>query len=139
MADPFTTLQRLRRLAVDQARRDLADCLRREAEASETVRELAAEVDRETDVVCRSLGEDTVVENFAAWLRRTRVDQDAAAKSLLEAELQTQEARAVLTASRTAVETVDAIIDRRAAEQAAAAGRVEQMAIDEAGRRSREI
>jgi len=77
------------------------------------------------------------VENFAAWLRRARADQDAAAKKLLDAELQTQEARAVLTASRSAVETVEAMIDRRAAEQEAEVGRVEQKAVDEAAGRSR--
>ena len=137
MADPLGTLLRLRLLAVDQARRDLADCLRQEAEASEAVRELAAEVERETDVVCQSPGEDSLVENFAAWLRRARADQDAAAKKLLDAELQTQEARAVLTASRSAVETVEAMIDRRAAEQEAEVGRVEQKAVDEAAGRSR--
>jgi flagellar export protein FliJ len=132
MADSLQTLLRLRRLAVDQARRGLADCLRSEADAGSAVREIAAAIDRETDTVCQSVGDDHMVDNFAAWLRRARVEQGNAVNALLTAETHTQEARAVLTVGRAAVETVEALIARREAERTAAAERQEQNVLDEA-------
>src|ERR1700761_9390998 len=103
MPDVLQTLLRLRRLAVDQARRDLGACLRHEAETADKAKDIAAAIDRETDVVCRTDGEDRMVDNFAAWLKRTRAEQDAAAEALLAAETRTQEARAVLSVGRAAV------------------------------------
>jgi flagellar export protein FliJ len=134
MADPLQTLLRLRRLTVDQARRGLAECLRHQAEADERVREIAASIDRETDTVSQLSADDAMVDNYAAWLRRTRVEQSVAANALCLAETRTQEARAVLTAGRSAVETVETMIQRQAAERAAEAGRQEQKALDEAAR-----
>jgi flagellar export protein FliJ len=134
MADPLQTLLRLRRLTVDQARLGLADSLRREAEASERVREIADEIERETGTACALAGDDRIVDNFAAWLRRARVRQDAAANAMLAAEAHTGEARAVLTAGRAAVETVEALLERREAERLAEAGQQEQKTLDEFGR-----
>jgi flagellar export protein FliJ len=134
MADALQTLLRLRRLAMDQAHHGLAESLLQEAEASEAAREIAANIDRETDTVCRLAGDDRIVDNFAAWLRRTRVEQDAAARALLAAETRSQEARAVLAAGRAGVETVEALIEQRKAEREAAAERQEQKVLDEVGR-----
>jgi hypothetical protein len=135
MADTLQTLLRLRRLAVDKARRGLADCLQQETAAEEKMRELAAEIDRETDAVCQSAGDDRMVEHFAAWLRRARFQQDTAAGVLLTAQTHTLEARAVMTAGREAVEVVESLIAQRNAEQTAAALRREQAILGEAGRR----
>ena len=46
MADPLETLLRLRRMALDEARRTLADCLRAEAEATADIRALDDAIDR---------------------------------------------------------------------------------------------
>jgi flagellar export protein FliJ len=135
MADPLQILLRLRRLAMDQARRGLADCLRSEAEASQAVHEIAAAIDRETNTVCETVGDDRMVDNYAAWLRRARIEQGNAANALLTAEAHTQEARAVLTVGRAAVETVEALIARREAERTVVAERQEQNVLDEAGRK----
>jgi flagellar export protein FliJ len=133
MTDTLQTLLRLRRLAVDKARRGLADCLRQETVAEEKMRDLAAEIDRETDAVCRSAGDDRMVENFALWLRRARVEQDAAAGALLTAQTHMLEARAVLTAGREAVEVVESLIAQRDADRNATLLRQEQAILDEAG------
>jgi flagellar export protein FliJ len=134
MADPLQTLLRLRRLAVDEARRGLAESLRQETEASERARTISAGIDRETDLICQAASDDRLVDHFAAWLRRARVEQDEAARALLAAETQSQEARAVLTAGRAAVEAAEALIERREAERVAEEERAEQKRLDEAGR-----
>jgi flagellar export protein FliJ len=137
MPDPLLTLLRLRRLAVDQARQGLADCLRDEAAAGQVVREIEAAVIRETDTACRLAGDDRTVEDFAVWLRRVRLELDAASETLLTAETRTQEARAVLSAGRTAVETVETLIARHEAELAAEERRKEQIELDEFARTHR--
>jgi flagellar export protein FliJ len=134
MADGLQTLLRLRRLALDQARSGLADCLHAEAEASATVRTIANDIQRETDLVCRAQGDDRIVEVFSAWLRRVRISQQAAANALLTAETHTLEARSVLVAGRIAVETVEALIAQRQAEQVAAERQQDQKLLDETGR-----
>jgi flagellar export protein FliJ len=131
MADPLQTLLRLRRMAVDQARRSLAECLRRETEASVRVKEIAEIIDRETDAVCQAGMDDRAVHDFAAWLKRVRTEERAATEALLTAEVQTQEARTVLAAGRAAVETVEALIEQRQAERRAAQMRQEQKVLDE--------
>jgi flagellar export protein FliJ len=135
MADPLATLLRLRRLALDQARRDLADCLLQEGAAMDRVHALAVEIARETATAGRMDGDDQTVEDFARWLRRIRVEQQTAADALLTAETRTREIRVMLTAGRSAVEMVEALIAQRDAAAAAAAQRREQAVLDEAGQR----
>ena len=135
MGDTLLTLQRLRRLTLDQARRGLAECLRGEAVAETEVRALVAEIDQQTRLVSEATGDDRMVEEFAAWLRRIRPMQAAADDALLTAQTRTAEARAVLGAARAAVEATDALIAQRSAERAVAANRREQSQLDEAGRR----
>lgn len=131
MADPLPTLLRLRRLAVDQARRALADCLRSETEAREAVRETEAAIAREQEAASQPTGDDQTVEDFAVWLRRARSDLAHAAEALLVAETRTQEARIALVSERSAMETVETMIARHDTEKAAQAMRQEQAALDE--------
>ncbi len=77
-SDPLAALLRLRRLTADQARRELADCLRAESEAKEAITAIDAEIARETEVATSLAGGDAEVEAYAAWLRRIRPSQLAA-------------------------------------------------------------
>ena len=77
-SDPLASLLRLRRLTADQARRELAECLRAESEAKQAIAAIDAEIARETEVATSLAGGDAEVEAFAAWLRRIRPSQHAA-------------------------------------------------------------
>ena len=132
MPDPLPVVARLRRLEVDAAQRALAECLRDEAAAALTLRALDTAITAETDAATAS-EDDRAVEDFALWLHRTERDRAAAEAVLARAETRSTEARAVLSATRSAARAMDEILTVRAAErQAVAAGR-EQIALDEAG------
>ena len=134
MPDPLPVVARLRRLEVDAAQRALAECLRDEAAAALTLRALDTAITAETDAATAS-EDDRAVEDFALWLHRTERDRAAAEAVLARAETRSTEARAVLSATRSAARAMDEILTVRAAErQAVAAGR-EQIALDEAGGR----
>ncbi len=132
---PLRTLLRLRRIAMDEARLMLADCLDREAMAGRTARAIEQSIREETDRASALDGSDAVVETFALWLRRTREALAVANAAWQEAELATHEARIVLGASRQAVEAVEAELARLADEERLAANRREQHALDEVASR----
>ena len=48
--DPLQALLRLRRMTADEARRDVAECLRIESEAAAAVAAIKASIERETEV-----------------------------------------------------------------------------------------
>lgn len=126
------TLLRLRRIAMDEGRLMLAECLDREAVASKTARAIELSIREETDRASALDASDAVVETFALWLRRTREALAVANAAWLEAEAATHEARTVLAASRQAVEAVETELARLADEARLATNRREQRALDEA-------
>ena len=130
--DPLESLLRLRRLAVDEARRGLADCLRAESQAAEALAALEAAIERETDVAADLSAGDAEVEAFAAWLRRMRPKQQAAEA---QAEAATAQGRAILAAARAAVSAVEDMLAEHTAERKAEAQRQAQHEIDEAAQR----
>jgi len=133
--DPLESLLRLRRLAVDEARRGLADCLRAESQAAEALAALEAAIERETDVAADLSAGDAEVEAFAAWLRRMRPKQQAAHAAEAEAEAATAQGRAILAAARAAVSAVEDMLAEHTAERKAEAQRQAQREIDEAAQR----
>jgi len=133
--DPLEALLRLRRLAVDDARRGLGDCLRAESEASAAVSSIEDAIVRETEAATDLAKGDAEVEAFAAWLRRIRPTQHAAHEALDAAERETAEARVVLGAAQAAVRAVEAVLEEHAAAAVAADERRAQAAIDEAAQR----
>jgi flagellar export protein FliJ len=134
--DPLDALMRLRRIAADKARRDLADCLRAETEAAEGVAAIAASIEHEAEVATDLAAGDAEVEAFAAWLRRTRPQQRAAEIAVEEATADTAEARAALGMARAAVRAAEEMQAHRADAARAAAERAAQRELDEAARRS---
>ena len=133
--DPLESLLRLRRLAVDEARRGLADCLRAESQAAEALAALEAAIERETDVAADLSAGDAEVEAFAAWLRRMRPKQQAAHAAEAQAEAATAQGRAILAAARAAVSAVEDMLAEHTAERKAEAQRQAQHEIDEAVQR----
>jgi flagellar export protein FliJ len=135
---PLEQLLRLRRSAVDEARRGLAECLRVESEASAAVTAIEVAIQRETEVASSLTGGDAEVEAFAAWLRRIRPKQQAALATEAEAGTSTARARIVLAAARAALRAAEVLLEKHAAAEHAATERKAQAEIDEvAGRRNR--
>lgn len=133
MSDPLPVVSRLRRLAVDEAKRAMADCLRAETLASQALSTLDAAIAAETDAASEPSGDDRNVEDFALWLRRIARDRAAAAAALHGAETRSAEARAVLAASRAAARAMEEMLAGREVLRQAAAEHREQAALDETG------
>ena len=135
-SDPLAALLRLRRLTTDQARRELADCLRAESEAKQAITAIDAEIARETEIATSLAGGDAEVEAYAAWLRRIRPTQQAARVAEATTVAQTTEARAVLAIARAAVRAVEELVTQRGVEERMAAERQDQRDIDEVAQRT---
>jgi flagellar export protein FliJ len=135
MRDPLESLLRLRRLAVDQARRGLADCLRVESQAAHAVAAIETAIDHETDVATDLASGDAEVETFAAWLRRIRPKQDAAHAAEAQAEASTAQGRAILAAARAAVRAAEEMLGEHAAARLVEEEHQAQREIDEAAQR----
>jgi flagellar export protein FliJ len=135
-SDPLAALLRLRRLTTDQARRELADCLRAESEAKQAITAIDAEIARETEIATSLAGGDAEVEAYAAWLRRIRPTQQAARVAEATTVAQTTEARAVLAIARAAVRAVEELLTQRGVEERMAAERQDQRDIDEVAQRT---
>lgn len=133
--DPLDALLRLRQVAVDQSRRDLADCLGAEAEAEAAVRLIDASIEHEAEVVSDLGAGDAEVEAFAAWLRRMRPRQREAKRAVEQAEADTAAARAALAMAQAAVRAVEEIQICQADAARADAERAAQREIDEMARR----
>jgi flagellar export protein FliJ len=134
--EPLAALLRLRRMAADEARRGLAECLRAEGEAAAAVATIEAAIDRETEAATSLAAGDAEVEAFAAWLRRILPKQRAALAATETAEAATTQGRAVLGAARAAVQATEETLEKRAAVVRAEAERRAQNEIDEAAQRS---
>ncbi|MBV8914242.1 MAG: hypothetical protein JOZ05_14525 [Acetobacteraceae bacterium] len=135
--DPLKSLLRLRETAADQARRELAECLRAESEAAAAIVAIEAAIRREMEAASSLAAGDAEVEAFAAWLRRMRPQQQAAETARTAAEAATSEARAVLGAARAAVRAAEAALEGKTAAAQAEAARKAQGEIDEVAGRAR--
>jgi hypothetical protein len=133
--DPLAALVRVRRLGLDGATRELAECLRAEAEASQAVNAVQAAIGRETEAAENVGGDDADVEAFGRWLRRARQDLAAAERARDEAEAATALRRVAVRAERAALAMAEAALETRHAARRAEAQRREQAAIDEVAQR----
>ncbi|HME23574.1 MAG TPA: hypothetical protein VKI44_19990 [Acetobacteraceae bacterium] len=137
--DPLEALLRLRRMAADEARRGLAECLRVESEAAVAVAAIEAAIERETEVATNLAAGDAEVEAFGAWFRRIRPKHRSAQAVEAEAEAATASARAVLGAARAAVRATEEMLEKHAVAAQAAAERAAQGEIDEVAQRGSAI
>lgn len=129
---PLEVLRRLRSIALDQARRALADRLREEAAAAEQSATIAATIARETAVHAGEPVEHRTVETYAAWLGRAQVAQREAEAARWACVAATVEARGSLNDARAGTRALEAAVAQMLEVQADAAARLEQQAVDEA-------
>jgi flagellar export protein FliJ len=133
--DPLEALLRLRRLTANQARRELADCLRAETEAERAVTAIETEIERETVVATSLAAGDAEVEAYATWLRRIRPVQRAAKAAEATTLAETTEARTVLAMARAAERAVEDLMTQHADSERLEAERRAQREIDEVAQR----
>ena len=133
--DPLRALLRLRRMAADEARRDLAERLRIESDAAAVVAEIEAAIQRENEFATSLASGDADVETFVAWLRRMQPRQQAARAAEEEAAAATLHARVVLAAARAAVKAAEEMLEQRMAAERAKAERKAQAELDEIAQR----
>ncbi len=122
--DPLVTLARLRRLAVSEAKRDLAEALLAEDEA--LTRAAAAEA------ALTAEAETTEPGAYAAWLPRGLAVAQAEATRAAAARRATERRRIALADARAAERAVEILAARQAAEAARAEDRLAQARLDEA-------
>lgn len=137
MSRALEVVSRLRKLAVDQARRDLAARLAAEAaaDAAEQAARMALLREREAARALRT--EDAASGAFAAWLPHGLQAIAAARDASVRAQAAAAQGRAALTDAHTAAEAVEQMLVREAAAQILEANRREQAVLDEVGQRQR--
>ena len=133
--EPLDTVLRLRRHAVDDARRALTDSLVAATAAEMTAQQLQRDMQAETERAADVSGDDSMVEAFAAWLPAARQRLEAARSVQERQEVEVARCRAELTASRAAMQAVEALIAENRAKQAEAREKLAQRSLDEAGAR----
>jgi flagellar export protein FliJ len=136
-AEPLRSLLRLRRFAMDEARRQLAMRLRSEGEATDHLAAVEAAVRRETVLAEELAGTDMAGWAYPVWLRRiqqTRRDAEATVQAAAE---HTSAAQADLADARAAARGLEAALDRQEVAHQASLARQEQALLDEAGLRRR--
>jgi hypothetical protein len=130
--DPLPVLLRLRNIALDAARRALADRLREESAAAERSAGIAATIARETAVQAGQPVERGTGEAYVAWLRSARGAQREAEAASRACTAATAEARGSLNEARTGSRALEAALARAQHAARGAAARLEQQAVDEA-------
>lgn len=135
--DPLDALLRLRRLAQEEATRDLAAALAASDATTAALERVELSIAAETAAASSIEADDVAVEAFGRWLQLVKVAHAAAAAASGRAEAETVRARAVLGAARAAVRAVEGEIERQAAAARASALKREQAATDENARRKR--
>jgi fructose-1-phosphate kinase PfkB-like protein len=126
---------RLRKLAIDEARRELVARLAAEARAAEADRTAQASMQREHEAASALGAEDAAIEAFAIWLPRGLEARSVARDASARAQEAAQEGRVALATARASAEAVEQMLARLAAERLAEANRREQAVLDEVGQR----
>jgi hypothetical protein len=130
--DPLPVLLRVRGIAVDMARRALADRLREETAAAARCDGIAATIACETEVQLSQPVERRTVETYAAWLGRIHGAQREAQAAARDCAAGSAEARASLNELRAGARALEAALERARDASREAAARLEQQAVDEA-------
>jgi flagellar export protein FliJ len=129
--DPLAALIRLRRLACDEALRDLAAALDAESRAVAAIAVLQQAMAREEEAASDLGADDLAVEAFGRWFRRAQAELASAELARNQAEAETARARVILSGARAALEAAEAELQRRATAEQALRLRTEQAALDE--------
>ena len=132
--DSIETVARLRRLAQDDARQALSRATAAEQAAATRAKQADQHILNEADTASSITADDAMVHSFAAWLPGARLRAVALRAACEHASAEVDRLRAVLTASRIASESVEALLAQRAAARGAAHARHAQAELDEIGR-----
>lgn len=135
MRTTLGTALRIRKLAVQEARRDLLARLTQEAEAADGERKAVEAIQIEAAAATASHAPDAQVEAFASWLPRAQLHLERARAVRCEAEAACNVARAALAAAQTAQEAVEKLMAGQAQEVLLLAARARQAEMDEAAQR----
>ena len=134
ISSALVSLARLRRLAVDDSRKALAECLNLEEVAERRCKSIETVIATEMLAAsCLSVG-DSSAENFGLWLKQARATAAAAMLELLRTTSDTGRARATLMTDHAAAEAVNTLRAYQTAATAAAAIKREQSELDEISR-----
>ncbi len=136
--DPLQMALSLRKCAVEDAKRGLASALSAEQTVAIAVSRATEAIRRESDAAMALSTSDASAEAYAAWLPRGLSEQERARLSLQQAENVTHQARATLTAARTAEATIEKLLEGRAGAARRLAERTEQATLDEMAHRRRD-
>lgn len=137
MHNSLHALLRVRALALDEAKRDLASALRAEQGAATAVEASEAEIVREAAIAEDPAAGDAQVEAFASWLRIARQRLENAQMGHGRAIAETGRARAALAACRAAHEAARMALERAEEELRLQRLRQEQLALDEIAQHGR--
>ena len=136
--DPLLVLSRLRRIALDAARRSLADRLGEQDAALARSADVAATLTRETAAQASSPELAAAPDPYARWLHRmqpVRKDADMAVRTATAA---TNDARRSVSMALGDSKALDALLAHAQERRAALDARRQQAALDEAAARRRE-
>ncbi|WP_158743957.1 hypothetical protein [Acidisphaera sp. L21] len=137
MADALDTVLRIRRVTVDDAKRDLAAMLRIEEDAQLKAEATEALIAQEAAAATDLRAGDDAVEAYAVWLPVGRANAAAARAAHENACSAVAMARAALTIARAAAESAQQLLEKRSKERQLEQGRKIQAAMDEIASRSR--
>lgn len=132
------TALRLRKLAVEATKRNLADALAAETQASTALIAARDALRRERAAAADLLADDAAVEAFAAWHATGKAAETSATEALHRYAADAAHARAILGAARSAEASVEAMVKNLAAAAAVASAKADQAVIDEVAARGRE-
>ena len=135
MSHALAIIGRLRKLVVDQARRELAARLAAEAAAGTAEQAAHKALLREREAARALHTEDIASGAFAAWLPRGLQAIAAARNASVQAQTAAAQGGAALTEARAAAEVVEQMLAREVAARVLEANRREQAALDEVGQR----
>lgn len=130
--DPLILLSRLQGIALDVARRALADRLGEQDAAAQRSADVATELVQETAAQAHLPEFAASPDTYAAWLRCMAAAREAAQKTLQTATEATATARATVNEERVAVRALEAVLARAQERRRHEAARQEQRALDEA-------
>lgn len=132
--DPLRTVLAIRERAVDELQRELAACIRSEAEIAMRIAALDQAASRDRSFHQGLPEPHRFQDMFAVRRIADAVAKASAERELVDAESRSAQARSALVAARVEAEVVGAVIAERAALTATALARREQHELEEAAR-----
>jgi flagellar biosynthesis chaperone FliJ len=137
MRDPLATVLRIRRITVDDARRQLGVAIRAEEQGNMALLEAEAAIGAEGEAASDLRAGDGAVEAYALWLPVGRALVAQAQFAAERARSEVALARAALAVARAAAESADSLLTRRRDAAQLEVLRREQIQTDEVAGRAK--